>query len=452
MKLVRLLQANSTGGLTFSLNEPIELHPESQVALQECVIDVQGTVLTVDATNNVINFSTQGADGAPQTATLDVGTYDVDALVREVTRALNAGLDMTSGLGTSAQNLQWKATMDGPKLEISFDRCDPAVFSQRTNVGGTMDAANQVFTKTTATGIAFDAWSTSRQSLIKGAGYYMLDVQAITPTLTSTNALGLSTLATPGAIDLTTLAKCIYVDRATSHYFVQDGGGAFTDTGVIAAVGDSYGFRVNNGTIRIIYQRAGADVTFALFPATAYDQTVSLFPLVAMAGDQNSTVSINGVYHATDPFEVAAFQTEVGRKNTTTITLHFEKNTSSGAADLLGFNRKLQRIDNSGAGTFSAGSVLVATSKNLSIAVLLDSMPSIQSYDSMAGGRRPILATVSTPEIANTRIMYQPANLAWLDIANQHPMSISSFRIRVVDTDNVDMALSDGCSFTLLFK
>lgn len=454
MKLLRLLdlQASNTGGLSFTLNEPLELHADSQVALQECVIDVQSTDVIVDATNQTINFSTQGANTAPQIATLTPGVYTLAELAREVARALNAGLDMSAGTG-SANGIQWQATFIANKIEISFDRNDPIIFSERNNVGCTMDADEQVMTKATATSANFDAWSISKQVLTKGSGFYCLEVTKITPALTSTNALGL--IATPiappvGILDLTALEKCIYVAQADSHYFVQDGGGAFTDTGVVAEVGDLYGFRVNAGEIEIMYVRGNTIVTFAAFPAAAYDQSIPYFPILAMSGDQNEQSTIgDGLFHSVDPFDAPPVQ--LGAKSRTAITLHFENPASYGAAELLGFDQKLQRIDRS-SGTFAAASATSSTPKNLSLNVLLDSLPSIQAFDSATGGRRPILATLSTPQIVDTKILYQPSNLVWLDIANPRPISLSTFRIRVVDTGNVALDLADGCSFTLLFK
>lgn len=462
MKLLRLLDlsAKSSGSLSFSLNEPMTLHPESQVCLQECTLDALPQQLIVTTGNQTVNFSTKAANGAPQTAFMTPGLYSKDEIILELTRALNAGLDVTVArvLGNpgSASGMQWQASSVNDKTVIAYDRNDPAVFPPQSVVGGTLSANLQTLTKTDTTTTGFTCWALCQRPIIWGAGYFCVE---LVTGATGSVCLGLNTSRAATAIDPATLQAAIFANITDQHYYVQNGGGALVDTGVTAVVGDLFGFRMNLGTLEIIYRRGVNDVVLAGPIAGA---NAPYFPVMAIEGPAGATATLAGStgatgapntsYHSTDPFYASAETPEVGAKPTTDITLHFENPLSWGAADLLGYQRVLQRTNKS-AGSFTSTNDILSTPERLSLAVLLDSMPSIQAFDSSTGGRRPILATISAwLEKDGTKIEYQPANLNWIDIDNPGELSLSTFRIRVVDTSNQPIGLGDGCCFTLLFK
>ena len=451
MKLLRLLdlQAANTGSMSFNLNEPLVLEPDSQVALQECTLDLVPQQVVVTASNQTINYSTQALNTAPQVATLTPGNYSTAALVREVERAMNAGLNVASGNARSAIGFQWKVSQQAGKSAISYNRNDPLLYEPRISTGCTWDPATQIVTKTNASTVGFAAWTTSQIPFCRGAGYYCGVVQV---GATADICLGLSADKALAACDPSTFAMAVSIEVTTQNYYIQVGGGALTDTGVTAAVGDLYGFRLTQGQLSIIYRRAGVDTIIGA--AVAFDYTAPLFPVMAMMGPAGATMALSdGVYHCIDPFYTAVNDDPVGAKPQTTVTLHFENPLSYGAADLLGFTRALERIDAQGSATFTSQGDILATPERLSLLILLESLPSIQAYDSLSGGRRPILATISSwLEKGGTKVEYQPNQTVWLDVNNEQPLPLSTFRVRVVDTANNAISLGDGCSFTLLFK
>ena len=64
MKLLRLTSEKTTGEFDCYLNDPIELPPKSQIALQSCVFQATDSKLAIDSNNNKIQFRTSGAVGA----------------------------------------------------------------------------------------------------------------------------------------------------------------------------------------------------------------------------------------------------------------------------------------------------------------------------------------------------------------------------------------------------
>ncbi len=447
MKLLRLidLEAESTGSIVFSLNEPITLHPESEVALQECTIDTMPQRFVVDVTNNQIHFSTNGANASPQVAFLQGGVYDQDGLIFEVERALNAGLDLAFN---SSSGVQFKAELDSGKTKISIDRCDPDVYFPQITTGGTFNGANTVLTKTSGTTTVWNCYAVSQIPLIAGAGYYcgVVDTAA-----TGSVGIGIVTSKTIATGDPQPMVAAVYVNEVDKHYYYKlDAGTPPIDTGIVAQNGDLFGIKVNQGDRKLIYRRANADVE--IDPGSIPLSPDPFFPVMMIDGPANTTLSLPiGLFHSTDPF-VTASDSQVDAKSRTWISIHFENPLSFGCADLLGFEHT-NNILKAQFGSFTGKFNLLTTPERLSLLVLLESMPGMHAYDSGTGGRRPILATISTYlEKGGSKIEYQPSNLNWIDIGNQHKMDLSIFRIRVVDAVNSPLALGDGCSFTLLFR
>lgn len=457
MKFVRCkdLTSNTTGSLLFTLNQAVTLQPKSQVALHSCTIDLVPQILIVDTSNQRIDYSTETNNGAPQFGLIAPGSYTADQLVEQVEIAMNNGLDLSVGAGTFppvSSGFQWQVVVDQSTqiVTIKFDRSDPETYSTRTTQQCTFDEDTGILTKDTGDP-GFSAFSTESQPFIKGAGLTCL-YAGDTLSVDTMGCIGIVDVPDNLSGDPADMFMAVWIDLTTGTYFIRRNG-VTTDTTVAANDEDVYGIQLDRGELSPCYIRTGGII--ALEAPIARDYDVTYYSIVSIDGPLNATVQVGGPttgitnrYHDNDPYA-----SQAGPSVVSVVELHFEDPDSFGAADLLGFNRALVRSAPITAGEFEASTALFVTKQRLSLIVLLESLPSMESYDSTTHGRRPIVASISAYETkSNTKVEYEPSNLVWLDVNNSMPIDLSVFQFRVLDADDIPMFLANGCCFNLLFR
>ena len=106
VKIIRLSTDETDGSFNTRFNAPVNIKPYSRIALQNLVMGVNLQEITVNASNDKINF--QITNGNVRTALLTRKTYtDNDALdiVDDIQKAMNGSLVYTSGKELGAQFL-----------------------------------------------------------------------------------------------------------------------------------------------------------------------------------------------------------------------------------------------------------------------------------------------------------------------------------------------------------
>ncbi len=455
MKLLRLLDVDTetTGRLQFTLNEALHLDTKSQVCLQSCTLDLVPQIIEITDLNHTINFSTEALNTAAMVATLTNGSYTADQLVVELQNALNRALDATAGVIVPGPTVgfQFKTSILNGVITISFNQCDPSTFPTRQTTGGT-DAAGLV-TKTVGTA-GYACYSVEQIPFIQGCGYTL--AQPGTPAVTDgvNRMISLATTSIPASGSYTAMAFSILVDGTGGNYFTSSGGAVPVDSTILALPTDLFGFSLSEGLLSMGYYRNGAFNGIGAGAPINFSQPY--YCVASIEGAINSTMQLGGFtagptnrFHCYDPYALP---------NTTSVTtiaqMHFKNVLSQPAANTLGFNPVLYQSPTAATyGDFTGASSIYTTKERLCLAVLLESLPTMDSFDSLSHGRRPILATLSAYDIHDgTKIEYEPANLVWLDINNPMPMDISNFQIRVVDVTDTAMEVGNGCVFTLLFR
>lgn len=440
MKQLRLVAQNqySAGEFEWQLNDPIKLEPGAQVALDQCSLSIDAAIVVSDS-NNTFAFRSSGATATgsvERIVTLNTGVYTANRLAREVERAMNhvLGLDCPTDIG-----FQWGAKVDPDKmLEISFDRNDPDQFPAIVSQGGTWAAPT--LTKTDVD-TGFTCWSVSTKPFIAGCGRYALQNATV-----SNACVGLSTTTSLPDGDPSHFALSIFVDPTTTTYWVSNGTIA-TDTTVAAAGGDSYGIALGGGVLYAYSQATTGPVQN--YMAMNYDYEQTYYPVVSIAGAAGSTARVQ--YHDIDPFALTP-ASGIDAKPATKVTIYFNRPAFFQTADLLGFG-KSEYSKQKATDSFLATNELGKTLPGLSLVILLDSIPTLHSYDSTTGGRRPIIATLGIWQRGfSNEVEYQPNYPVFLDVGNEQTLYLSTFKIRIVDAGNVPLAVDEGVFFSLLFK
>lgn len=444
MKLLRLLadQETSPGAFEWQLADSIKLDPGSQVALQQCSLSLSPEDFEVDASNNKFTFKCAAAAAStPRQVTITQGSYTTLGLMQALEDAMNAAV--TIGI-QSNKGFQWRASIPGAQTTLAFNRVDENTYPPMRENGGTWAAP----TLTNTAGVGWNCWATCTRGFIRSAGIWATTVAAA-----AYPCAGLSTSNTPTNGDPATMRMAVYVDTGTGTYWTVDDG-TITNTLVAAVNGDRIGVQISQGVLTPVYVRgAGNGNITALGAGSAYDYTSSLWPIISLNGAAGLATALTPYTHDTDPFDLTASNADA--RPTSIVELLFQADGAEGAAQLLGFNQELYRSPQAAGASFVAPSNIQSRLSSLGLLVLLESLPSLHCYDSATGGKRPILASINAwQEKADDaeRVDYMPSVPVFLDIGNDTPIFLSSFRIRIIDAANNPIQLSDGVAFTLLFK
>ena len=167
MKLIKLSSPTS-GEFENLFNTDILIEPNSKVGLVSASVQLSDKTITIDSTNNLLEFRTQKKDGAVDRVYYDVnietGFYTQTSFLKELTRAMNSALN--NDVETSA-TIQWRCVMDGDNLVMEMRRgaynVDVVVDDLSRVEDLTYNAAAKSYTKSSAgeDNDAFAKWNAS---------------------------------------------------------------------------------------------------------------------------------------------------------------------------------------------------------------------------------------------------------------------------------------------------
>jgi len=187
MKLLRLTSEKTTGEFDCYLNDPIELPPKSQIALQSCVFQATDSKLAIDSNNNKIEFKTSGGLSAPlQEVDLNASPssiYDstnTQVLFDDIQNKINAKFQM-SNQDQIGKQFRIKTGTDGdiaPEFKtvgFTTQNTDLETNVHKTTVNGVADSPTiEVGNKTTkyTMGCLSDADNTSGDGIYNYFTHY----------------------------------------------------------------------------------------------------------------------------------------------------------------------------------------------------------------------------------------------------------------------------------------
>lgn len=491
MKLLRLLSTTETeSDFVAQFQEPIEIEPNSKIALHQVSFTLQPEFISVDKGNNFFyllsNVDNFKSPGNPYGFfKLEPGNYSLLSLVQELRIKMSKGLidpTLDSTFATSKTTMEMTAYIDDKSLMnleyaiTALKQNEDLTFKGIANDGE--EPPNYYKNGTYASEWA-GAYSTAPMS--NGQGYIETNIY------TNSGAYSLNGVCfgvLPLTPDIWSATPNMSPDIYKFCVFTQDGkywskqdGGVAVDTGVEVTDGDkiymSQGRRVIDGEnisgLTFWYAQSDGEGGY-LEPEQLvqfeYSFELILHAALSITGDAelksfiysptafaNSTELGVSLINKVDDIQkhnyIRVNGGSLGASATSSYALLFTELSQR----LLGF----PNIATPFVTGLTANWTGTVSMYNLAIpSALVVEMPNLPllSYDSYTHRRRPILAVIPSQdlELNNDTITYNPSYPVFININNKYKELLNSLRIRLVATNNFPLQITPpyGCDISVL--
>lgn len=461
MKLIKLSSPTS-GEFENLFNTDILIEPNSKVGLVSASVQLSDKTITIDSTNNLLEFRTQKKDGAVDRVYYDVnietGFYTQTSFLKELTRAMNSALN--NDVETSA-TIQWRCVMDDAKLVMEMRRgaynVDVVVDDLSRVEDLTYNAAAKSYTKSSA-GEDNDAFAVSKNYFTSGCGQadYIVALQ------TTKFALGL--IQAPPNPNTTTLDPTdydyvCYTETGKANYQISSADGV-VDTGVAQEDGVSIIMELTLGKLNFIKKKDDDEVTLKSFDwdfTTRYHLAFNVRsgvvtnlqwspdPFVEVQDDlylypktlHNDTI----IY---DPLSFI-----VGAPPTRSVaSLTFKQKPNTGV--YLGYHESSYEMPGSGI------NFIVSAEEELSEAVsftdLLVEIPSLtmESYDGTLSKRRNVISYIPSLEVTNSELTFFNGTPIMIDLNNASKFNLNRVQVRLLTSSEHDVQIESSSIVILI--
>jgi len=489
MKLLRLLSVNETeSDYVAQFQEPIDIQPNSKIALQQISFTLNPDFISVSSDNNVFYlYSSRFA--TPETpyarVVLNPDNYNFITLIAEIRNKLSAGLIdplLDNSFETSNTTMEMTAYIDDSTLmNIEYAISSLKVDENITFKGVVNDAETPpVYSKELTYAETWGgAYSTAPFST--GQGYIETYVDMDGGTYDGNGVcVGVLPLTATILADAPNFSPdvfkfCVFTEDDT--YWVKQSGNDAENTAIQVLDGDklfmSQG-RVDAETdvfsgVSFWVARDNGDGTYQdaeLISRFTYDFNILLHAGFALTGEGH----MKGFTYSPTAF---ANQTEDGISlvdNVSDIKAHtyVRFNGSSlgasptdqyalfftvGSQALLGFPSLSTEFKNGLTANWTGSTNMYNLAIPSALVVEMPTLPLV-SYDSYIHRRRPILAVIPSKdlEVNNDTINYTPNYPVFIDINNKYQELLNTLRIRLVSTNNKPLKIKAqyGCDISVL--
>lgn len=489
MKLLRLLSVNETeSDYVAQFQEPIDIQPNSKIALQQISFTLNPDFISVSTDNNVF-YLLSSRFPTPENpygyVELRPDNYNFITLVGELRNKLSAGLLdplLDSEFSNSQTTMEMTAYIDANTLmNIEYAISALKVDENITFKGVVNDADTPpVYSKEVTYGETWGgAYSTAPFST--GQGYIETYVDMDGGTYDGNGiCVGVLPLTTTILADAPNFTPSLFTFCAFTEddtYWVASSGNASVDTGITVLDGDklfiSQG-RTPTGTgqlsgVSFWVARDNGDGTYAdavLLTRFTSDFNILLHAGFSLTGDGR----IRGFKYSPTAF---VNQTEEGVSlvdNVGDIQSHtyirfnggslgaspndlYALAFTQGSQLLLGFPSPLTEFKNGLTANWTGTTNMYNLAIPSALVVEIPNLPLV-SYDSYIHRRRPILAVIPSKdlEVNNDTINYTPNYPVFIDINNKYQELLNTLRIRLVSTNNKPLKIKAqyGCDISVL--
>lgn len=480
-KLVRLTTIDKNCIFNNDLNDDLILEPYSQVAFQNLSLSINKTLLTIDDTNNIINYSIQTA--VNKSITLTNAIYDdtnINNLLTDIQTKLNTNLQM---INTKDRGLQWLVTQINNRVNLSY-KISPTInlFEEQKKPAKDVIFDNVSFTKANMRrdgGVdgTDDSYIYYKKYITPSCGFVRCRLNNLTSsttgggTGTSGVILGLmNQIPTSNNISLSNITYGIQAATVNTPYLTILNGTrtatAINPQIVSNVTNNNYleirssGGLIEIGAVRLV----GGENRFQSFVVHTYDNSTKLYPVIIFRGELLQ-VSIQSPTLTIDPFNVDTEKDDIDTLNeqalvavdnpitvATNNVIEFESNELSQS---LGFNNPRVPLT----GFIKASSLLNIIADNKialfdkadNFTVLLDNID-IESYDTLKKQRINILATIPQTDEVNGTVIYDAKFLNFIEMNNRNSISLRNIRARLLDADLETINISGRTTMTIIFK
>ena len=463
-KLIRLTTNGSNGFFKNSFNEDIVIKPNSKIALLNTAMSFSDKTISIDDTNDEFEYNI--ANKGPVTVKLTKGEYEPTSFLEMVTDNMNSALLYDGSMIGSI----WKAVKDmNNKFALQLNRSKmnlPDI--PANNIVGVTKGGTAQETWQSSVGTGFQAFIFSNDIFIESCG--VLQVQINTKNecylgLTDKGMDGVSTIS----LDYFKYAIGIK-DNGSGLNYVWVIDNVLTDSLITAENGRTMQLRLYNNLIHfVVMDGSNIEHTFASTPYTKTDykclmslyDTNTILSKLRWTNNPFIKATANGyTYYEYDESISEAnkylnYVTPLESYNSgppnallpVFINVNFPQ---TGLKQLFGFSDPTYTVKMI-THTFTAESNFDVATAPSSVIVELPYIQ-IDSWDGKSTQRkkRNILAIIPNFLESNEKLIYEPANLIWVELNNITPISIREFAVRVTSWNDDVVQFSSGCTISLL--
>lgn len=483
-KLVRLTTIDKNCIFNNDLNDDLTLEPYSQVAFQNLSLSIDKQTISIDNTNNVINYSIQSA--VDKSITLTNANYDdtnITNLLTDIETKLNRNLQMAN---TKDRGLKWLVSEVNNRVNISY-KISPTInlFDEAQKPAKNVVFNNVRFTKANMRrngGVdgTDDSYIYYKKNITPSCGFVRCRLNNLTTTTTgggpvdSGVILGLmNQIPTDNNISLANITFGIQAATVNTPYLTIANGIYAKPSALNPQIFGNSDSTNNYLEIRISAEKieigvvrfGGAGNTFFTLVELPYDNKTELYPVIIFRGELLQ-VSILSPTLTIDPFDldsekddIETLKLEAGLGSIdnpiTVATNNVIEFQSNELAQLLGFNNPRIPLT----GFLKAGSLLNILADNKIIlfdkadnfTVILDNID-IESYDTLKKQRLNILATIPQTDEINGTVIYDAKFLNFIEINNRNKLSLRNIKARLLDADLETINIRGRTTMTIIFK
>tara|TARA_R100000773_G_C4221396_1_gene120590 strand:+ start:9359 stop:10891 length:1533 start_codon:yes stop_codon:yes gene_type:complete len=505
VKIIRLSTDSTDGSFNTRFNAPVNIKPYSKIALQNLVMGVNLKEITVNASNDQINF--QITNGNVRTCNLTRKTYtDNDALdiVDDIQKQMNGSLVFTGGKELGAQFLCSHASRI--TIQNAFSRTSAYTPQFNSNIPSNTagqqvvdmsSATNPNFIMNRSAGLAAGASSTDNQAInfldqtiCKGTGFFRFKLHTLVDEATTQKSgfiIGLCkgevSKVLNGVSDPTTFSDNniyfgIHVKKLGDNMTLISEGQSIAT----AHSPNSLGMYVNAGSgdnaiveIKVHQNKMEAMVYYNGGQQSLGTKTVNLngtdmniqkqvyTPFIIYRGSATNVKSVNHKF-IQDPFtpipkdfvehveDLGAPTPPTQRGGGATLqTQQFIEIVDVEFARTLGFVPN--RLPT--AGTQLAIKLVFTASQDFSLIALNDNFMALldnvylDSYDSLLKGHRPIVAVIPSADDVGV-IRYDSNYPVFVDCNNKNGISLQNIKLRIIRQDGSNVVSQGLSTATLL--
>ena len=485
-KLIRCHTTDPKSIFDCVFNEPIEVKPYSEIALQSASFSMANQFLVVDATNDELSFQVVG--GSTRTVRITNDTYtkhNATKMLEALTKSMNKELQITVGKehGTEIAVL---ATSDGRvKFDMGYGQQNvvssraadlPMFFSDTTlTVGSRGNNINLTADADIGVNGAVDSnFIVGTVPFTKGCGNFVFR-------LTTYVAAGATIKGAMGLVDKDvydkykaggagiTIADFKYVFQIPASGQVEPDFGKTLTTNSHLSMELTQGFlsfreyKADNSEVNI--------ATFAIKPIEEFFD-VDLYPVLIVNG-KKANFKIKDLKYTPTPFvssptlvntdiQVDAITSTLPRPFGARPTVYQLTLGSVTLRDYLGFSQMIQNplATASNDRNFVANNLFanISSADNYIVEMLNMKLDSYDSFtrDNVGGGRKNILAPIPVSEqiIDNQTglVQYQPPEMLFISLNNEFKFDIRQIRMRIVDTQYAEVNNAGFSSLNIVIR
>lgn len=487
MKLIRLVSDANDGFFDIDFKEDLEIPQNAELALQNLSIELESSEVEVNTTNDIITF---GYNAINHIATLTNKKYTYlsrQDLLDDIKTSLNKVLSINNREDIGRL---WNVEISKSKVNISYQQVkyyppNPLlglnyIISKNVNwaltvVGRTGDGDNLTID-------SFLAQTIPAPKTCSSINFQLNNIATFTPAKDSELIVGYmaekpladgSNISTSNIFFGITLSKTQtfnIVNGVETEYLDSSGNSVAPKIiGPGRTTNDFWQIAISNGKLQSILYTDGA-LSPIITNEVGYNYTTELYPIImfGVIGFNIIHKAINSIRNLgfmADPQYVTVSESiennnddELGAlpPNPAPITTELTNNyfvMSDSVAEFLDFvNVPSPSTLNSVNQSLSFLGTLTLV-QNIPDSIIIEMLNvELNSYDSLFGGRKNILAVIPNVENISNRLIYSANFPLFIEINNKQPRLLRNIKARLLNTDYSTLTLNGQNVITLILK